>query len=183
VSALGILRAKLFESGRLGGGGEGEVGGVAAHLAGRHALADLRFVVFEDLKEGVLVVAVVLTTEGHVELVGSLTALGGVRLVDDDGEGFVAHVGDAIDDEGELLDGGGDQLLAVLEVGAEIGGAVGVGEEVLHLGELADVPVDLAVEDAAVGDDDDRIEEVVLAGFVVEFDKLVAQPGDGVGLA
>ena len=30
-----------------------------------------------------------------------------------------------------------------------MGGVVGVGEEVLHLGEGLDVPVDLAVEDAA----------------------------------
>ena len=50
-----------------------------------------------------------------------------------------------------------------------------------HLGELLDRVPDLLVEDAPVGDDDDRVEDrrIVLR----QADQLVGEPGDGVGLA
>jgi hypothetical protein len=66
---------------------------------------------------------------------------------------------------------------------AEVGGAFGVGDEVLHLGELLDVAVDLLVQHPAVGDHDYGVEEVRLPGALVEFDELVGQPGDAVALA
>ena len=49
------------------------------------------------------------------------------------------------------------------------------------LGELFDRVLDLAVEEAAVGDDDDRVEERAAVAF--DADELVGEPGDGVGLA
>ena len=41
----------------------------------------------------------------------------------------------------------------------------------------------LAVQDAAVGDDDDRVEDGRVVARRIEFDQLVRRPGDGVGLA
>ena len=49
------------------------------------------------------------------------------------------------------------------------------------LGELFDRVLDLAVEEDAVGDDDDRVEQ--RAALLLDADQLVGQPGDRVGLA
>jgi hypothetical protein len=50
-----------------------------------------------------------------------------------------------------------------------------------HLGELLDGVLDLLVEDPAVGDDDDRVEDRRLV--LLEPDELVREPRDGVRLA
>ena len=50
-----------------------------------------------------------------------------------------------------------------------------------HLGELADIGLDLVVEDSAVGHHDDRIE--YLRAVALQRDQLVGQPGDGEALA
>jgi hypothetical protein len=74
-------------------------------------------------------------------------------------------------------------FLPFSRVAAQIGGAFGVGDEVLHLGELLDVAVDLLVQHAAVGHHDHGVEEVRLPRALVEFDELVGQPGDAVAFA
>ena len=56
-----------------------------------------------------------------------------------------------------------------------------MAERGADLGELLDGVADLPVEDAAIGDDDDRIEHRGAAAF--EPDELVREPGDGVALA
>ena len=68
-------------------------------------------------------------------------------------------------------------------MGAEFGGAVGVSEQVFHLGELPDVLVDLAVKYTAVGDNNHGIKQILLPGLVIEFHELIAQPCDGMGLS
>ena len=52
-----------------------------------------------------------------------------------------------------------------------------------HLHELLDGLLDLVVEDAPVGDDDDRIEDPPCCPAPLHTDELVRQPGDGVRLA
>ncbi len=89
---------------------------------------------------------------------------------------------DLVEDEGELLDGGDDDLLAGLDEAAEVAGVFGVADGGADLGELLDGVADLLVEDAAVGDDDDRVEDVA-ASSLLERDELVGEPGNGVGLA
>ena len=42
---------------------------------------------------------------------------------------------------------------------AQVAGVLGVADGGAHLGELLDGVADLLVEDAAVGDDDDRVED------------------------
>ena len=82
---------------------------------------------------------VVRSRPASVELVGGHAALRGVRLVDDHGEALVGEVVDAVHDEGELLDGGDDDFLAAFQMFLEIGRTVGMGDDVLDLGELVDV--------------------------------------------
>ena len=43
---------------------------------------------------------------------------------------------------------------------AQVAGVLGMADGGAHLGELLDRVADLLVEDAAVGDDDDRVEDV-----------------------
>ncbi len=51
----------------------------------------------------------------------------------------------------------------------------------VDLSELPDGVADLPVEDAAIGDDDDRVKH--LGAVVFEPDELMGEPGDGVALA
>ena len=68
-------------------------------------------------------------------------------------------VADLVEDERELLDRRDDDLLAVLDELAQVAGVLGVADRRAHLGELLDRVADLLVEDAPVGDDDDRVED------------------------
>ena len=109
-------------------------------------------------------------------------SLAGVGLVDDDGElpvqVFLAH---GFGDEGELLDGGDDDPLALGDEPAEVPRPVGVSNRGRNLGELSDGPVNLTVQHPAVGDDDDGVEGGF--SFVFHPDQLPGHPGDGVGLS
>ena len=88
---------------------------------------------------------------------------------------------DLIEDKGELLDGGDDDLLIGLDELAEIAGALGMAHRRGDLGELLDGVPYLLVKDAPVGDDDDGIEDFLLILF--EANELVGEPGDRVRLA
>ena len=103
-------------------------------------------------------------------------------LVDDDGEAAPALlVADLVEDEGELLHRGDDDLLAALDEPAQVPGALGVPHRGRDLGVLADRVADLPVQDQPIGDDDDRVEgRRPVPG---QSDQLVGQPGDGVALA
>ena len=89
-----------------------------------------------------------------------------------------------LEDERKRLDGADDDLLAGLEIRLEL---LGLGRAVAlchradgcaDLGELLDGLADLPVEEAAVGDDDDRIEHARVA-LVMKSGKLVRNPSDG----
>ena len=103
-------------------------------------------------------------------------------LVDDDGEAPRALlVADLVEDEGELLNGRDDDLLARLDEPPQVSGLLRAPHGRADLGVLPDRVADLPVEDAPVGDDDDRVED---RGVVSrEADELVGQPSDGVAFA
>ena len=103
-------------------------------------------------------------------------------LVDDDGEAPPALlVADLVEDEGEFLHRRDDDLPARLDEVAQVARAVRVSHRRADLGIPLDRVVDLAVEDAPVGDHDDGVEDGSAALF--EPDQLVRKPCDGVALA
>ena len=109
-------------------------------------------------------------------------ALARVRLVDDDREVPVAMlVADLVEDERELLDRRDDDLLAALDELAQVARVLGMADGRAHLGELLDRVPDLLVEDAPVGDDDDRVEDGRRS--FSQADELMGEPGDRVRLA
>ena len=134
-------------------GGEGEIARVRQHLAGLHAFL-----------EGVVDRRLPGRPSASFIAADVLAALAGVGLVDDDGE-FASAVlaADFVEDEGEFLDGRDDDLLAALDEPAQVAGMLGVADGRADLGELLDGVADLLVEDAAVGDDDDRVERLLVA--------------------
>src|SRR5712691_1437576 len=105
-----------------------------------------------------------------------------MRLVDDDGEALAAMlVADLVEDEREFLDGGDDDLLAALQKLAEVARLVSVADSRADLGELFDGVADLLVENAPVGDDNNRVEN---RGIVrTQCNKLMGEPSDRVRLA
>ena len=88
---------------------------------------------------------------------------------------------DLVEDEGELLDRRDDDFLAFLDEPAQVARTLRVSDGGADLGVLLDGVADLAVEEDAVGDHDDRVEDRGVVLF--KPDQLVGQPGDGVGLA
>ena len=155
--------------------GKGEVAGVLRELF-----------LFDPLVEGVvdLVFAV-----GHrlTHRRGSLAALAGVRLVDDDGKLPAAmFVADAVEHMGKGLHRGDDQLLPVLEIFRELlrlGNSrafLDRADDAAHLGEALDRLADLFVQNPAVGDDDDGIKDRL--PVLRQADQLMSQPCDGVRL-
>ena len=63
-------------------------------------------------------------------------------------------VANRVKDVWELLDGGDDDLLALLDHLSKVVGTIGVPDNRAHLGELFDSVADLTVEDTAVSDHD-----------------------------
>ena len=180
--ALGVGRQRLAEHLQrlvLGRGGEGEVAGVGQHLARRHAL--LERLVHRVLGVGSsssssagapsawLIAAEVLPP--WLECASSMTM---AKVLPRLGR-------DLVEDEGELLHRRDDDLLPLLDELAQVAGVLGVAHRRAHLHELLDGRLDLVVEEAPVGDHDDRVEDLLVVAL--QADELVREPGDGVRLA
>lgn len=74
---------------------------------------------------------------------------------------------DLVCDDGKLLEGGDDDRLSVLQRLFELaGGGVDILDDAEGLLELADVSLELTVEDAPVGYDDDGVEDPTILGVV-----------------
>lgn len=109
--------------------------------------------------------------------------LRGVRFVNDDGEAAGGDGAHLFGDDGEFLQRGGDDFLARFERFLQLTRAFVNGlHHAQRLLEGLHGAAQLTVEDAAVGDDDDRVEDGAVV-FVVQDGKLVRQPGDGVAFA
>ena len=106
-----------------------------------------------------------------------------MRLVDDDGEALARQRADLPRDHRELLERGDDDGLARLQRLLELaGGGVDVLDHAERLLELPHRRLELAVQDAPVGDHHDRVEDPPIGG-VVQRGELVREPGDGEALA
>ena len=175
---LRVGSAEDFQRLVLGRGGKREVAGVGEQPARLHQPVDPVLEGFFLTRYGRR--AVFRERLGHGRV--GAAALAGVRLVDDDGEAPAAMlVADLVQDERELLHRGDDDLLAAFDEAAQVAGALGVADGGPDLRVLADGAADLPVQDAAVGDYDDRVEHRGAAAG--QADQLVGQPGDGVALA
>lgn len=104
-----------------------------------------------------------------------------MRLVDHDGKGLAALGGDLVEDEGKFLHRRDDDLFPLLDELAQVTGPLGMTHGRTHLHELLDGRLDLVVEEAPVGDHDDRVEDLLVAAL--QTNELVRQPCDGVRLA
>ena len=93
----------------------------------------------------------------------------------------MGYCADVLEDEGEFLHRRDDDFLAALDELAQVAGALSMADRRPNLGELPDRRVDLPVQDAPVGDDDDRVED----GFAVtlQLDQAMGKPSDRVRLA
>ena len=117
---------------------------------------------------------------GHVFAGG-----GRVGLVDDDGEALVFKPADGVNDVGELLDRGGNDL----RVTHQRFGKVSRGGLVTHYLDEARLVLQahhgllqLSVDDDTVGHDDDVVEDDLIVCVMLR-SKTVSQPSDGVCLA
>ena len=176
--AVGLPFGNAEELQRLAfrGGCEGEVAGVRQQLARLHQAVDLVLV-------RLLLAAGAGLGESARDRGARPAALAGVGLVNDDREPASAlFVADGVQDVGELLDRRDDDLLAALEELAEVRRAVGVADGCRDLGVLLDGVLDLAVEDDAVRDDDNGVENRAAAS-PLQPDQPVGQPRDRVALA
>ena len=89
---------------------------------------------------------------------------------------------DLVEDEGELLHRGDDDLLALLDELAQIAGVLGVAHRRAHLHELLDGLLDLVVEQMRRSVTTMTESKTSLSSRL-QPDELVREPGDGVRLA
>ena len=173
--ALRIRIAENLQRLVLRRGREGVVAGVGEQLARLHQA-------LEPLIVGLVLAHLVRLAQHGRDRRTGLAALARMRLVDDHREGAPAMlVADLLANEGELLDRRDDDLLALRDEPPQIARPHGVPHRRSHLRVLPDRVADLLVQDAAVGDDDDRVED----GLAVLFqrDQLMGQPGDRIALS
>ena len=106
-----------------------------------------------------------------------------MRLVDDDREAFARQFADLFGDHWKFLQGRDDDRLPRFERLFELaGGGIDVLDDAERLLELAHRRLQLAVEHAPVGDDDDRVEDAPLRR-VVQSREPMREPGDREALA
>ena len=173
--ALRIRIAEDLQRLVLGRGGKGEVAGVGEELARLHQAVDLILVglLFRRL-------ACLAQRLGHG--CGGAAALARMGLVDDDGKAAPAmFVADLVENERELLDRRDDDLLAGLDEPSQVARTLGVPHRRAHLGVFPDRVSDLPVEDAAIGDDDDGVEDWSVVPF--QPDQLMGQPCNRIAFA
>lgn len=115
-------------------------------------------------------------------------------LVDDHGKAFVLGLDgdclalffegvDRLGDEGEFLDGGDNDGGAVGEgFGELLGILVDFLDDALFVLKLVNCVLELLVEDEAIGDDDNGVEDAGVLG-IVEAGEAMGEPCDRVGFA
>ena len=111
-------------------------------------------------------------------------ALAGMGLVNQQRKLLTAQVAQLIQDERELLHRGHDDLLALAQEGAQLGGILRMTKDGRNVVIALDGAGDLRVQRAPVGDDDDRIKlglHRIGSGF--QLHQLMRQPRNGVALA
>ena len=101
-----------------------------------------------------------------------------MRFVDDNGKGATCLHGDFVENEGELLHRGDNDLLSLLNEAAEVTGLPGMAYRSTNLHKLANGFLELIIENPAVGNHNHGVEQ--LPSLPLQVDKLVRKPGNGV---
>ena len=184
--AVRLLDAEQLQRLRLGRRGEREGGEVRQGAALLHLGEDrlLQFL-FRRRGFGFLLFGRLEAPGGEhrLEALRTLAGLGGVRFVDDDREPLAGKRSDLLGDHRELLERRDDDPLAGFQRRAELLRIlVDLLDHPERLLELGDGALKLAVQHAAVRDDDDGIEHRAIIG-VVQRGELVREPRDRVALA
>lgn len=178
------------------GGGEGEEAEVGLVRSHGHAFEQF-FHVFLSFFDGTLFgfCLQLFTAEDAFELGGGFSGLGTVGFVDDDGAAaggedvgarsfaVLGEFEQFFADMGEFLEGGDDDGDGVFEGDRELGGVfVDFLDDALTMLELVDGVLELLVEDATIGDDDDAIENAFVC-VIVEGGEAMGKPADRVAFA
>ena len=151
-----------------------EVAGILQHLPGFHKSIDL-------VLGRVLIVVFAGVTQRHGYRSGHLAALARMGFIDDDREpASLVFIADLVEHKGEFLDRRDDDLLTRRQKGAEICGSIRVSNDGGDLRELLYGVPYLTVQDPAIGNDNDRIDQWGVA--FLKADQLVGKPCDGVRL-
>jgi hypothetical protein len=99
-----------------------------------------------------------------------------VSLVDDQGELLTGQLTDFVRDDRELLEGRNDDRFPGFERGFELARSrVNILDDAEGLLELPHGALELTIEDAPVGYDDDRVEDTAVVD-VVQRGQLVSEP-------
>ena len=146
-----LLFTKLFQGGVLGRSSESQVGRIATHLAGFHG--------FEDL---VLIVLFLVLPHHSIHIVVGSARLGAMRLIYDHREAFIAEVFNAIHNKREFLNGGDNDLFAVLQCALQLRRLMGRSNNIFNLREFLDVIPQLLVQQSSICHDDNRVKQRLL---------------------
>ena len=104
--------------------------------------------------------------ERFLEVLGGFARLAGVGFVDDDGKALPFELGHGLGDDGELLQGGDDDGLALFQGFSQLGRVlVDLLDHARGLLELLDGVLKLLVEHPPVGDHDDGVEQALCIGW------------------
>ena len=165
------LQRLVFGSSR-----ECKVTGIAQHFVAFHQRVDfifraLFFVGFRYIRG-----------KRHIHLGRCSASLAGVRFVDNDGKlvlpVFIAHIRQ---NDRKLLHGCNDDFLPFVNESAQIARALRMADHIAHLSKGFDRIPDLFVQNPAIRNDNDGIENRF--SFLFQPNKLMCQPCNGIGLA
>ena len=124
-------------------------------------------------------------TEGHGNSRHIFTSGGGMCLVNDDCKTLIFQPLHAVNDIRELLNGGSDNFGIAIQCYCQVSGVALIVHHANKTGLMLhthDGFLQLAVNNHAVGNDDDIIENNLIVG-IMQRSQTVSQPCDGVGLA
>ena len=186
IFAILIPLAKHLQRFVLGGGRKGEEGQVFMNPLGSQFIQQLVLIVLAlgfllVLLFGVLLQNFLGIGQRPFQLAGSVAGLGGMGLVHNNRKPLISGAHFLIDDR-ELLEGSNNDARPGLDGLPELLGVlVDFLHYARHMVKLIDGVLQLAVQHPAVGDDNDRLEDLLVM-VIVQAGEPVGQPGDGIGL-
>ena len=157
---------------------------VGDHLPHKPILGIFQFILRLALQLRILLEGIMGIRQGHFQLHGALPCLTAVGLVHNDGKGLAGGIIHLLVDDGELLQGGDNDPLAVVQSVPQVfGGLLFIDgyhgtQGVVKAGNGL---LKLCIQHRAVGHDDHRVENGLVV-IIVQAGESVGSPGNGIGL-